>query len=163
MNKIIAGLFTFFAANSNLYALDMIKVELMGGFYAQSERTITQGGDKSAFVYSVLGGTRLTASNGSSWRLSIECLGFDELGGQHGTAGTGRCIWSDGNGDQLFVTVSTVGEGNRYDVTGGTGKWLGATGQIDTVFTYLPAPSEIVFLGVDEGKGSISTPLASKH
>jgi|GEM_PF-2211165 len=41
---------------------------------------------------------------------------------------------------------------------GGTGKWQRAAGQIDTKFTYLPAPSESEFLGIDEGTGKISVP-----
>lgn len=134
-------------------------VSLMGGFYASSERSISLGKDKSAFVYSVLGAVTLSDNNGNRWQVSIECLGFDEMGGGAGTQGVGRCTWKDVDNHHLFVSVSTHGERNRYTVLGGTGKWLGAEGQIDTNFTYLPAPSETIFLGTDEGKGRISKPV----
>ena len=134
-------------------------VSLIGGFYANSERNISLGKHKSAFVYSVLGAVTLSNSKGSRWQVSIECLGFDELGSASGTQGVGRCTWKDVDNHHLFVSVSTHGDSNRYTLLGGTGKWAGAEGQIDTNFTYLPAPSETIFLGTDEGKGRISKPV----
>jgi hypothetical protein len=137
-------------------AAPTMDVSLTGGFYATSERTIGLGGEKSAFVYSVMGASTLSDGKGGKWRISIECLGFDELGNSSGTQGVGRCIWKDADNHHLYVSVSTHGETNRYTLLGGTGKWDGAKGKIDTNFTYLPAPSETVFLGTDEGKGRIS-------
>ena len=137
-------------------------ISLIGGFYASSERSISLGDKKSAFVYSVLGASTLSDGKGGRWRVSIECLGFDELGNETGTQGVGRCTWKDADNHHLFVSVSTHGDTNRYILLGGTGKWLGVEGQIDTHFTYLPAPSENIFLGTDEGKGRISKPTGTQ-
>ena len=162
MNLVKIAVAALLVCSSTANAARMMEVNLTGGFYATSERTISLGGEKSAFVYSVLGASTLSDNKGNTWRVSLECLGFDELGSQSGTHGVGRCIWKDAENDQLFVSVSTVGESNRYDVLGGTGKWAGASGQIDTNFTYLPSPSETIFLGTDEGSGRISAPVIAK-
>lgn len=91
---------------------------MVGGFYATSGRTIGLDNETSAFVYSVLGATRRTDKKGVTWRFATECVGFDEIGGEHGTEGVGRCTWSDAENDKLFVNVSTVGQGNRYEIRG---------------------------------------------
>lgn len=156
--KKITTLALLCSAAAGAHAEKMMNVEFSGSFYATSERTISLGGEKSAFIYSVLGAGILTHDGGKKLKLSMECLGFDELGNKSGTEGVGRCTWKDSDNDQIFVAVSTHGESNRYTLLGGSGKWLGAVGKIDSKFTYLPAPTAAEFLGTDEGIGRISVP-----
>lgn len=142
--------------SSSVSADQELSVELTGAFYASSERSIEQNQDGSAFVYSVLGASRLI-SDSVSWEFSNECVGFDEVGQSHNTKGIGRCIWRDIEDHRLFLDIKTSGESNTYVITGGTGKWQQAKGTIKSNFTYLPAPDG-VYLGVDKGKGSILIP-----
>ncbi len=135
-----------------------IEVDLTGGFVATISPSVATGANSEAFTYSVRGASVLTSSAGTTYRVAIDCVGFDELGGNAGTEGTGRCKWTDADGDSLFVVVQTVGDGNRYSCTGGTGKWAGTSGVIDTRFTYLPGPNEATILGTDEGSGTLSVP-----
>lgn len=131
---------------------------LVGGFHATASPSITTGEKSSAFVYEVKGASVLTSyDKKNTVKVSIDCLGFDELGSSAGTVGTGRCIWRDSEDHHLYVTVSTRGEKNVYTITGGTGKWSNASGEITTDITYLPSASETVYLGTDNGSGSIST------
>lgn len=156
---ILAGLFS---TALSVQAADNIKVDLVGGFHAETGKLISTGGDKSAFVYSVLGASVLSDQKGNSWRFSVDCLGFDEIGGGAATAGIGRCNWADADNDKLHISLSTKGESNRYKINGGTGKWAGASGEIISNFVYLPAPSSETFLGTDEGKGFIQAPALKK-
>lgn len=137
---------------------ERLDIDLSGSFYATSGHSIGLGGVKSAFVYSVYGASNLKTAKGKRLRFSVECLGFDELGSTEGTQGIGRCNWIDESKDKLFASLSTVGEGNKYKVIGGTGKWKNATGVITTTFIYLPTSSDKFFLGTEDGKGTIKAP-----
>lgn len=135
-----------------------VPVTLSGAFYATSGHSMGLEGEKSAFIYSVYGASNLEQKNGKKIRVSIECLGFDELGNSEGTHGEGRCTWIDESNDKLFLSVATVGDGNQYKILGGTGKWLKASGIIKTKFVYLPTSSDKFFLGTDDGSGTIIAP-----
>jgi hypothetical protein len=161
MKNIIVFSITLLSCFS-VYAEKLMDVSLSGSFYASTKHMIASGNNRSAFIYSVLGASILSDNKGNNYSVSIECLGFDELGEKLGTQGTGRCIWKDSDNDHIYVTVSTAGEKNRYNITSGTGKWLNASGQIDTDFVYLPAPTDSEFLGTDAGKGKISYPINNK-
>ena len=137
---------------------EKLNIDLSGSFYATSGHTIGLGEEKSAFVYSVYGASNLKTANGKRIRVSVECLGFDELGSTKGTQGIGRCNWIDESQDKLFTSVTTVGEGNRVEIIGGTGKWENASGVITTTFVYLPTSSDKFFLGTEDGKGTIKAP-----
>lgn len=132
-------------------------VTLTGGFQAEVHREIVSGSDKKAMVYSVLGSLRMAIGKAGPQPFSAECLGFDETGTRGVTTGIGRCVWKDAAGDALYVTIATQGDGNGYTVTGGTGKWANASGELATKFIYLPAP-EGVFLLSEAGSGQISAP-----
>lgn len=135
------------------------KYSLVGGFHATGSTSITTGENSSAFVYEVKGASVLTANGDKNTvKVSIDCLGFDELGSNTGTVGTGRCIWRDSEDHHLYITVSTRGEKNVYTITGGTGKWNKASGEIITEISYLPSASDTEYLGTDIGSGSIKTP-----
>ncbi len=145
-----------------LVAAEKMKVELIGGFHAATEKLISTGNEKSAFIYSVRGATKLTGKKGKQWKFSIDCLGFDEVGSGLATSGIGRCIWADADNDKLYVSLHTEGESNHIDINGGTGKWVEANGKIVTTFVYLPAPSADIFLGIEEGKGHLSAPALKR-
>ena len=133
-----------------------LQVQLVSGFSAVGHPAIATGEKSQAFTYSVTGGSILTMENGDKVRVSIDCAGIDAEGGDQNTEGHGHCVWRDADDDKLFVALKTQASGNRYSVSGGTGKWSGASGSIDTVFTYLPAPAADIYLGVEEGKGTIN-------
>jgi hypothetical protein len=138
-------------------AADPEPVSFTGGFQAEAHREIETGSGRKALVYSVLGSIMLGFAGESPRAVSAECLGFDENGVGAATAGTGRCLWRDGDGDRLYVTIATAGSGNVYTVTGGTGKWIGAAGELRTTFAYLPAP-EGTFLIAESGNGRLTRP-----
>ena len=137
---------------------EKLDIDLSGSFYATAGHSIGLGGEKSAFVYSVYGASNLKTAKGKRLRFSVECLGFDEVGSTEGTHGIGRCNWIDESQDKLFASLSTVGGGNKYKVTGGTGKWKNAKGVITTTFVYLPTSSDKFYLGTEDGTGSIMAP-----
>lgn len=147
----------------SLQAAGKIDVEMTGAFHATTESLISTGEEKSAFVYSVLGATKLLDGKGNEWRFSIDCLGFDEVGTSAATVGVGRCSWADADNDKLHVSLTTAGESNRYTINGGTGKWAGVSGEIISNFEYLPARSAEVFLGTDDGKGYLSLPVKANN
>lgn len=132
-------------------------VTMTGGFQAEAHREIASGADSKAMVYSVLGSIRLAIGKAEPQPLSVECLGFDETGKGGATVGEGRCVWKDAAGDALYVSLATKGSGNSYTVTGGTGKWAGASGELVTSFAYLPAPEGVLLLS-EAGSGQLSTP-----
>lgn len=152
------ALTTLLSGVASAQAAGKIDVDMSGAFHAMTESLISTGEEKSAFVYSVLGATKLSDGKGKEWKFSIDCLGFDEVGASAATVGIGRCSWADADNDKLHVSLSTEGESNHYKINGGTGKWMGATGEIVSNFVYLPAPSADVFLGTDEGKGFLHIP-----
>ena len=132
-------------------------VAFTGGFQAVAHREIDTGADRKALVYSVLGSLMLSFAGEPPRAVSAECLGFDENGPNGATAGTGRCLWRDGDGDRLYVSIATAGSGNVYTVNGGTGKWQDASGELRTTFAYLPAP-EGTFLLSESGNGRLTRP-----
>jgi hypothetical protein len=138
-------------------AAGLRQVTMTGGFQAEAHREIATGPARKAMVYSVLGAISLKAEGEDARPLSAECLGFDEQGGGTAVVGTGRCVWKDSAGDSLFLSIGTSGEQNVYTVTGGTGKWSGAHGQLRTKFTYLPAPQGVLLIN-EAGGGRLSAP-----
>ena len=139
-------------------AAEMMTVTLDGSFHATLERQIATGPEGSALIYSVLGASVIRDGSGNSYPVSIECLGIDLLGGSEETSGRGYCLWRDADDEHLYVKVETSGEKNRYRVTGGSGKWSGAAGEISSGFAYLPAPTAEEFLGAEKGSGKLSKP-----
>lgn len=158
MRIISVGLGLNLAAAAAAAAAAPEPVTFSGGFQAAAHREIATVGGGKAMVYSVLGSIQLRFGDAAPRPLSAECVGFDESGGSSPTTGTGRCLWRDADGDRLFVSLTTRGSENVYEVTGGTGKWTSAAGQLRTTFHYLPAP-EGTFLLAESGIGRISTPI----
>lgn len=145
------------AAGTSAGAQQLTNVTTTGGFSAVAHREIATGGKTKAMVYSVLGALTMSRTGASPVRLSGECLGFDEHGEGSPTIGLGRCVWRETAQDALFVSIRTEADNNVYTITGGTGKWAGARGEIRTDFVYLPAP-EGIFLLQESGTGQISPP-----
>ncbi|MBT3830270.1 MAG: hypothetical protein HOB98_20805 [Gammaproteobacteria bacterium] len=137
-------------------------VTLVGGFVAVGHPAIATGPEGQTFTYGVRGGMILEMPSGQKIKLSIDCTGIDSVGKGQQTDGHGHCVWRDGDDDQLFVSLKTIASGNRYSITGGTGKWRASTGSIDTTFTYLPAPAPELFLGVEEGSGHLEPRATDK-
>ena len=128
-------------------------VELQHGFNASVGEAIVQPDDSSAYTYQVRGGMTLTLA-GEEHALSADCVGLDVTDAGGDTVGEGHCVWRDGDDHRLFVSLQTAKGRNQYTVTGGTGKWQGTRGSLDTGFTYLPGP-EGVYLGIESGSGTL--------
>lgn len=157
MNKFTSAI--ILSTLATVLQAETLSYDLVGGFHATASPSLMTGENASAFVYEVKGASVLTEKgNKGTVKVSIDCLGFDELGSSAGTVGTGRCIWRDSEDHHLYVTVSTRGEKNVYSISGGTGKWSKASGEIITDISYLPSSSETEYLGTDVGSGSITTP-----
>ena len=124
------------------------------GLEAEVHREIATGPNSKSFTYTVLGATNLTVQGQAARALSVECIGIDSEA-KSGTSGQGSCIWKENNTDVLYLALKTSASGNRYTVTGGTGKWAGATGEFDTSFTYLPGPQNVLLL-TENGRGEIA-------
>lgn len=155
MKTILVLCFSLFSLAAT--AASEVKVELTSGFHAAAYPAVATGAGAQAYGYSVLGGTLIQAASGDNFRFSVDCTGFDQMVDGK-TTGLGHCAWSDVDGDHLYVSLSTGHEGNRYRINGGSGKWSDASGTIDTHFTYLPSPRENLYLGVEEGRGTLSLP-----
>ena len=153
--KIFFGLssLVFSAASS---AADSTSVELLGGFHAVANPAIATSTSAQVFTYSVRGATKLTLQTGEVVRVSIDCTGIDQVGNEQATLGVGYCVWRDEDDDKLFVSTETEGEGNVWEISGGTGKWANVSGSIATRFVYLPSPDEHIYLGIEEGRGEIN-------
>lgn len=155
MNRLPTAIAVSLAVLASVAAANDVKVELVSGFHAEAHPAIASGSDSTSYSYNVLGGTRLTTRGGERFLFSISCTGLDRAQGSQ-TTGSGRCAWSDGDNDMIYVQTDTGVDGNRYTITGGSGKWANARGSIHTRFTYLPSPREHLYLGVEEGSGIIS-------
>ena len=66
-----------------------------------------------------------------------EAIGLDA---GDGTA-SGRAVWTDSHGDRIFSTLrgGPLETGRRIsgEITGGTGRWIGATGEYSMTWQYL--------------------------
>lgn len=138
-----------------------VNVELVSGFHASAHPAVAIAGGGKAYAYGVRGGTLMETQGGKRFRFSVDCTGLDRMMGDK-TTGNGHCAWSDVDGDSIYVSLKTGEQGNHYTLEGGTGKWANASGSLETSFTYLPSPSDHLYLGVEEGRGTISSPAGGK-
>ncbi len=141
----------FFMGISSAYASD---VTLTSGFHATVSEAIEGPNGTSIYTYVVRGGSTLTLASGEQIDVSIDCLGTDQTLGET-VSGAGNCVWRASEKDQLFVSLATEEGANTYTVTGGAGRFSGATGSLTTSFVYLPSPKS-VYLGVERGHGSLN-------
>lgn len=123
------------------------------GVVAHAAPDLETGPDAKAYTYDVAGAGAFTI-NGKVTELSIVCAGID-YESKAAVKGTGRCLWRDAAGNKIFVSLETEGDHNRYTVTGGTGPWVGISGNYTTDFTFLPGSKDSLLL-METGQGSIT-------
>jgi len=99
----------------------------------------------------VLSETHLDVTNGSGPldKLAGRCLFKDLQVGGAGTS-TGTCALADADGDMLFEDVSLDGGAGKGELTGGTGKFAGITGEHDIALTWFSSIRE----GENQGVGT---------
>ncbi len=95
-----------------------------------------EGGSEAAIV-EVSGPVLLSTGAGLSRGFQGQAVGFDDGQGQV----TGRCVWTDENGDRVFSRVKgePLGTGKRLvgSITGGTGRYAGLEGEYSLVWQYV--------------------------
>ena len=100
-------------------------------------------------IYRVEGSVEITnSSSGMAREFQSRCVGVSD----EETGGIGRCVWTDADGDGLFLELSgeIVGPaGTARDavgvVVGGTGRYVGLVGSFEAEFLFLESV-------LDEGK-----------
>ncbi len=86
----------------------------------------------------------IVLAEGPAGGFSADMIGFDA---GNGTA-TGRAVWTDSRGDRVFSTLQggPIDTGRRIvgTITGGTGRWSGATGDYSLTWQYVVADGDII-------------------
>jgi hypothetical protein len=95
---------------------------------------------RTASVVEVSGAVVLAGGDGISRGFRGEAIGLDDGEGKS----TARCVWTDDRGDKLFSRLAgdALQEGRRFvgTITGGTGRYAGASGEYSFTWQYvLPA------------------------
>ena len=123
------------------------------GIHAVIHPSVASATGGSWYAYTVTGGMVLHHAD-TDYSLSIHCTGLDRMG-DGGLSGNGACEWTDADGGVLYVELATSDKGNRYRVSGGSGRWAGASGELTSVFGFLPGPSDAFVLATETGAGAI--------
>jgi hypothetical protein len=100
-------------------------------------RTLATEGDRAASVIELSGAVVLSGDTGLSRGFKGEAIGFDD--GRE--VGTGRAVWTDSRGDQVFsvLRAGTLQTGGRVvgEFTGGTGRYAGIAGRYEMTWQYV--------------------------
>ena len=84
---------------------------------------------QSLVTYEVDGVARNDAGGPMFNLFGVRCLGMEEGPDPSKFTGHGTCTWTDPDGDNIFTPYSaTIGRRGTLEVTGGTGKFAGITG-----------------------------------
>ena len=99
-------------------------------------QTLPAEGGRTATVAHLSGAIVLTGG-GAGAGFAAEVIGFDDGDG----ASVGRAVWTDSRGDRIFSTLrgGPLQTGRRVSgtITGGTGRWTGATGDYALTWQYV--------------------------
>lgn len=115
-----------------------------GNWQLVGEAKTVETGGESVILLRASGPVSVTGSGGMKTSFTSECVGASD--GE--TGGAGRCVWTDEDGDQLFLSLAgeIIGPAGTFretrgSVTGGTGKYVGLEG--DYVADWLFVPSQL--------------------
>jgi hypothetical protein len=104
---------------------------------AGTRETLPAAGNRTAVTVHVAGAIVLAADGPLGRGLQGEVIGFDNGAGV--TAGS--AVWTDGRGDRIFsdLTGDLLQSSRRITgtITGGTGKYAGATGAYELTWLYV--------------------------
>jgi hypothetical protein len=96
----------------------------------------------TAAVVHLSGALVLKSGDGLSRGFRAEVIGFDDGQGP----GTGRAVWTDGQGDRVFSDLagqpSTAGRRITGTITGGTGRYTGLSGSYTFTWNYVVADDD---------------------
>ncbi|MGI9263974.1 MAG: hypothetical protein ACR2QU_03530 [Gammaproteobacteria bacterium] len=102
-------------------------------------RTLELGESESASILRLQGTIVTESSHGLTRALQSECVGLNLK--EDRATGTGRCVWTDSDGDRVFsqVTGSLSGTDSKVQgrFSGGTGKYTGLEGEYELEWRYL--------------------------
>ena len=102
-----------------------------------TRRSLGLGQDHHAAIFDLSGSLLLTGARRPAVGFKAQAIGFsDSLAGMQG-----RAVWTDERGEQVYseLTGETVGSGNRIvgTITGGTGRYAGASGEYGFEWQYV--------------------------
>jgi hypothetical protein len=118
-----------------------------GSWSARGQRQVipTEGSHSAAIVH--LSGAVVLAKTDLSGGLLGEAIAFDD--GQR--LSVGRAVWTDARGDRVFSELrgEPVATGRRIvgTITGGTGRYAGATGDYALTWQYVAQDADDVVQG----------------
>ena len=81
-----------------------------------------------------------------------------------GASESGTCVYQDANGDQLWESIEGASEGNgapflgKATWTGGTGRFEGASGEMDYDAAFSASPRAGVYQGTGTKTGNLTLP-----
>ena len=100
-----------------------------------------------AAVARVSGAIVLSGDGGAGIGFTADAMGFDDGAG----AVVGRAVWTDSRGDRLFSSLrgEPLQTGRRISgtITGGTGRWAGATGDYTLTWQFVVAGEDDTIQG----------------
>jgi len=102
---------------------------------------------QAAAIAQLSGALAITAGDGLSRGFRAEAIGYDDGGGVL----TGRAVWTDERGHQIFSTFrgETLAAKRHVTgvITGGTGRYAGITGDYDFEWQYVIAGDDRAIQG----------------
>jgi hypothetical protein len=124
-------------------------------------RTVEMEPGHRASILSLTGSLLLTGERGIGVGFHGEAIGFsDSL-----TSGTGASVWTDERGDKVFSRLrgQPIATGSQVtgEITGGTGRWAGVTGEYELRWQYVIESDDGTIGGRAVGlKGRVTMPAA---
>ena len=135
-----------------------------GSWSASGRRqTLPTETGRSAAISYLSGAVVLTKAVGLSGGFRGEAIGFDAGAGPN----SGRAVWTDTRGDRVFSTITgdTLQTGRRVagTITGGTGRYVGVTGEYEMTWQYVISDDgESIHGSSMDLRGRIRVPAVSK-
>jgi hypothetical protein len=116
-----------------------------GGWSAIGRRyTLPTESSRPAGVVQLSGSVLLTEGAARTTAFQGEVIAFDDASG----VGAGRAVWTDSRGDRVFSILrgESIQTGRRIaaTITGGTGRYAGATGDYALTWQYVITAEDIV-------------------
>ena len=109
-----------------------------GAWTASGERTsLPTETERDAAIVQLAGALVLSSPGGLARGFHAQAIGFDDGAGVR----LGRALWVDDAGDRLFSTLTgdQLATGARFNgtITGGTGRYVGMTGEYTFTWQYV--------------------------
>jgi hypothetical protein len=110
-----------------------------GGIWSLTghQQTLPTEGGRAAAIARLSGSVVLSNGRDLTAGFGGDVIGFDDGTG----ATTGRAVWTDASGDRIFSTLRgeplLTGRRVTGTITGGTGRWVGVTGEYQLTWQYV--------------------------